>query len=125
MSAHGRGPGYRPAEDALIREACASTRAERIRAVAAELGRSETAIRRRWQRLTRGGAAPAGNGTRYCPDIDPRDPWNRVLDAALAGCGVRLSLADCEALTSDAEFRRRAVDARIAAALDAAREADS
>lgn len=42
---------YRPAEDALIEDACAHKRADRIRALAFDLGRSETGVRRRWQRL--------------------------------------------------------------------------
>ena len=111
-----RGPGYRPVEDDLIRDACGPSRPERIRDVARELGRSETAIRRRWQRLTHGGAGTVG--ARFGPDIQPRradDPWNRILESAIAGCGARLTLADCERLAADSDFRRRAVEARCAA----------
>ena len=74
---------YRAAEDDLIRDACARKRADRIRDLARELGRSETAIRRRWQRLGRGlGRDP----------VPSSDPWRRIQDAA--GCGLYLNAAE-------------------------------
>ena len=50
-----RGPKYTPAEDAAIWDACHRRRVDRIRDLARELGRSETAIRRRYQRMCRDG----------------------------------------------------------------------
>ena len=55
-----RGPRYTPAEDERIRDAF-TPRPERIREAAAALGRSEGAIRRRWQRLTRGEGGVGGD----------------------------------------------------------------
>ncbi len=53
---------YSPREDMLIRDVCGQTRPARIRSLARELGRSETGIRRRWQRLLRGGGSPFPDG---------------------------------------------------------------
>ena len=50
-----RGPKYTPAEDRAIWDACHRRRVDRIRDLARELGRSETAIRRRYQRMCRDG----------------------------------------------------------------------
>ena len=50
-----RGPRYTPAEDAAVWDACHRKRVDRIRDLARELGRSETAIRRRYQRMCRDG----------------------------------------------------------------------
>ena len=58
-----RGPKYTPAEDAAIWDACHRKRVDRIRDLAREIGRSETAIRRRYQRMCRDG----GIGTRSGP----------------------------------------------------------
>lgn len=58
-----RGPKYTPAEDRAIWDACHRRRVGRIRDLARELGRSETAIRRRYQRMCRDG----GIGTRPGP----------------------------------------------------------
>lgn len=79
-------PPYRFAEDAPIHNACGRTRVERIRDLARKLGRRETAIRRRWQRLRRG---MGRNRVRSSPAIDP---WNAIMDAD--GCGFRLSPED-------------------------------
>ena len=83
---------YRPAEDRLITDACSRSGAERIRDLAAELGRSESAVRRRWERLAR----------EMGPDPVPgRDPWNAIVDAAAVGCGLRLDPDDVARLAAD------------------------
>ena len=93
----GRGPGYTPAEDAAIWDACHLRRVDRIRDLARTLGRSETAIRRRYQRMCR-----TGMGTRSCPDSlrpDRRAEIDRLLrDAAAAGRGLSLSADDVRKL---------------------------
>ena len=48
-----RGPRYTPEDDARIRDAF-EPRKVRIQRAAEDLGRTETAIRKRYQRLTRG-----------------------------------------------------------------------
>ena len=57
-----RGPKYTPAQDAAVWDACHRKRVDRIRDLARELGRSETAIRRRYQRLCRDGGIGTGSG---------------------------------------------------------------
>ena len=98
-----RGPRYRPAEDALIRDAH-EARPVRIRRVAAELGRSKTALRRRWQRLSRGMG---------CDPVPRPDPWNAVMDAAAAGCGLQLSADDVARLAADDAIARAALTAAL------------
>ena len=103
-------PPYRPAEDDLIRDACGRKRADRIRDLARELGRSETAIRRRWQRLGR------GMGQDRVPRVPaPPDPWNRILDADAAGCGLNLTAAEVARLADDDAIQRAALDAALRA----------
>ena len=51
---------YSRREDVLIRDVCGQARPVRIRTLKRELGRSETGIRRRWQRLLRGGGPAPG-----------------------------------------------------------------
>ena len=50
-----RGPKYTPAEDRAIGDACHRSRRDSIRDLAREFGRSETAIRRWYQRMCRDG----------------------------------------------------------------------
>jgi len=100
-------PPNRPAEDALVRDACGRSRAERIRDLARELGRSETAIRRRWQWLRRGiGRGPV-------PISPAIDQWNTIMDANAAGCGLRLSPEDVSRLAGDDAIQRAALDLAI------------
>ena len=95
-------PSYRPAEDRLIIDACSRSRAERIRDLARELGRSETAIRRRWQRLVREGLVPAS--------VASTDPWNAIIDAAGAGCSLCLGPGDVARLAADDAIQRAALN---------------
>lgn len=102
-------PPYRPPEDDLIRDACGRQRADRIRDLARELGRSETAIRRRWQRLGR------GMGRDRVPSPDP---WNRIMDADAAGCGLILTAAEVARLAADDAIATAALDAAVRAEWD-------
>ena len=83
-----------------IRDACGRTRGERIRDLARELGRSETAIWRQWIRLSYG-----------VETIPFRDPWKRIEDADDADCGVILTAEEVSLLARDRFSRRAALPA--------------
>ena len=94
-----RPPPFRPAEDRLVADACARSRAERIRDLARELNRNEYAIRRRARELlAHGDAVPA------------LDRWNAILGADGAGCGLYLSAAAAGRLASDDAIERMALN---------------
>ena len=65
-----RGPKYTPAEDAAVWDACHRKRVDRIRDLARELGRSETAIRRRYQRMCRDGYRIGTGSSPYSLDAE-------------------------------------------------------
>ena len=65
-----RGPKYTPAEDAAVWDACHRRRVDRIRDLARELGRSETAIRLRYQRMCRDGYRIGTGSGPYSLDAD-------------------------------------------------------
>jgi len=67
------------------------------RDLAREFGRSETGIRRRWQRLKRGTGRTA-------------DPWRALLDADAAGSGLWLSPDDVARLAGDDAIQRGALE---------------
>ena len=97
-------PPFRPAEDRLIAAACARSRTERIRALVCELNRREYAIRRRARELSaHGGPEPA------------LDPWNAILDADGAGCGLCLCAANVGRLAGDDAIERVAFNLALEA----------
>ena len=100
----GRPPSYRPAEDALIVEACLP-RAERLRRLAGELGRTPDALAKRGARVIASGVA----------DTTTTDPWNAILDADAAGCALHLSARDVARLADDDAIQRAALDLAIRA----------
>ena len=87
-------PPHWPAEDRLIADACTHSRTDRIRDLARELRRSESAVR---QLAAHDSAVPA------------IDPWNAILDAAAAGCGLRLDADDVVRLATEDAIQRAAL----------------
>ena len=89
-------PRYAPIEDEAIRDACGHRRVDRIRDLAREPGRSEIAIRRRWQRLCRGsGRDPASSGA------DPSSS-TRTFSVAVSDGGAAVTSGRCVLLHASA-----------------------
>ena len=79
-----RGRRYTAEEDERIRDAFTPRRV-RIQEAAAEMGRTELAIRRRWQRLTRGEGGVGGMPDELRAELrDTRREYRAVLRRARA-----------------------------------------
>lgn len=83
-----RGPKYTPAEDAAVWDACHRKRVDRIRDLARELGRSETAIRRRYQRMCRDGYR-IGTGSGPYRRLDAERLFDLELEVAELGAELK------------------------------------